>query len=392
MLGMILKQGKIMFKKSLAAVAVLGAFAGASMASQVTMYGVVDTGLQYKYTDIADGKVSTDDEVHKFALEQGLNASNRFGIKGVEELGNGLKVGFKLENGFKADDGSFKTEKTLFDREASLSVYSDFGTLTMGRMGAVGSGAGTYDLVYLFGDAFDGGDNGVLGFVTSSRADNMVTYQTPKFAGVQGTFQYSFNQKGQEGNKSSLNNQVFAAAATGEFGALNVVGAYEYTNRAAADRIAVRKDAQTFYLGGNFDCGFAKTFAMAQYFEGASAAAGFDINDEFETTGVHPEHAKGLKGYGLHVGTQVPVMAGTLTAGVYYVDAKIKDYYDVGDVKDVDVAYIGGAARYVYPLSKRTAVYVGGGVAQSTVDNWNNNGSDYKEFLAQAYTGLTHRF
>ena len=85
-------------------------------------------------------------------------------------------------------------------------------------------------------------------------------------------------------------------------------------------------------------------------------------------------------------------MAGTLTAGVYYVDAKIKDYYDVGDVKDVDVAYIGGAARYVYPLSKRTAVYVGGGVAQSTVDNWNNNGSDYKEFLAQAYTGLTHRF
>lgn len=102
MSGMILKQGKIMFKESLAAVAVLGAFAGATMASQVTMYGVVDTGLQYKYTDIADGKVSTDDEVHKFALEQGLNASNRFGIKGVEELGNGLKVGFKLENGFKA--------------------------------------------------------------------------------------------------------------------------------------------------------------------------------------------------------------------------------------------------------------------------------------------------
>ena len=386
-----------MFKKSLAAVAVLGAFAGATMASQVTMYGVVDTGLQYKYTDVADGYPATDLEVNKFALEQGLNAGSRFGVKGVEDLGNGLKVGFKLENGFKADDGSFKTSGKLFDREASLSVYSDFGTLSMGRMGTVGSGAGTYDIVFANGDAFDGGDNGVLGFVTSSRADNTVTYQTPKFAGVQGTFQYSFNQAGQEGDKSSKNNQVFAAAATGEFGALNVVGAYEYTNRAAADRVAVRKDAQTFYLGGNFDCGFAKTFAMAQYFEGASVAAGFDINDEFETTGTYPEHAKGLKGYGLHVGTQVPVMAGTLTAGVYYVDAKFKDYYDEGDVDDVDVAYIGGAARYVYPLSKRTAVYVGGGVAQSKVDNWNNNDrnnndSDYKEFLAQAYAGLTHRF
>ena len=202
-----------MFKKSLTAVAVLGAFAGAAMASQVTMYGVVDTGLMYTYNDVADGNPATDLEVNKLALNSGINAASRFGLKGTEDLGNGLKIGFKLENGFKADDGTFKTAGRLFDREASLSVYSDFGTLSMGRMGAVGSSAGTYDIVYLFGDAFDGGDNEVFGFVTSGRADNMVTYQTPKFAGVQGTFQYSFNQDGQEGNKSSLNNQVFAAAS-----------------------------------------------------------------------------------------------------------------------------------------------------------------------------------
>ena len=45
MSGMFFKTGQYMFKKSLAAIAVLGAFAGASMASEVTMYGVVDTGL-----------------------------------------------------------------------------------------------------------------------------------------------------------------------------------------------------------------------------------------------------------------------------------------------------------------------------------------------------------
>lgn len=379
-----------MFKKSLTAVAVLGAFAGAAMASQVTMYGVVDTGLMYTYNDVADGNPATDLEVNKLALNSGINAASRFGLKGTEDLGNGLKIGFKLENGFKADDGTFKTAGRLFDREASLSVYSDFGTLSMGRMGAVGSSAGTYDIVYLFGDAFDGGDNEVFGFVTSGRADNMVTYQTPKFAGVQGTFQYSFNQDGQEGNKSSLNNQVFAAAATGEFGAFNVVGAYEYTNRSAADRQVVRKDAQTIYLGGNYDCGFAKTFVLAQYFEGASAAAGFDINsDEYVAS------AKGLKGYGLHVGTQVPVMAGTLTAAVYYVDGKlegVKNAGETGPQKDNDVSYIGASARYVYALSKRTEVYLGGGVAQAKIDEWNDNDSDRKTFIGQAYTGLTHRF
>ena len=40
-----------MFKKSLAAVAVLGAFAGSAMAANVTMYGVIDTGLMYSYKD-----------------------------------------------------------------------------------------------------------------------------------------------------------------------------------------------------------------------------------------------------------------------------------------------------------------------------------------------------
>ena len=385
-----------MFKKSLTAVAVLGAFAGAAMASQVTMYGVVDTGLMYTYNDVADGNPATDLEVNKLALNSGINAASRFGLKGTEDLGNGLKIGFKLENGFKADDGTFKTAGRLFDREASLSVYSDFGTLSMGRMGAVGSSAGTYDIVYLFGDAFDGGDNEVFGFVTSGRADNMVTYQTPKFAGVQGTFQYSFNQEGQEGNKSSLNNQVFAAAATGEFGAFNVVGAYEYTNRSAADRQVVRKDAQTIYLGGNYDCGFAKTFVLAQYFEGASAAAGFDIKTEFKNTSdEYVASAKGLKGYGLHVGTQVPVMAGTLTAAVYYVDGKlegVKNAGETGPQKDNDVSYIGASARYVYALSKRTEVYLGGGVAQAKIDEWNDNESDRKTFIGQAYTGLTHRF
>ncbi|MFR6358814.1 MAG: porin [Sutterella wadsworthensis] len=158
--------------------------------------------------------------------------------------------------------------------EASVSLYSDFGTLSMGRMGGVGSGAGTYDLVLATADAFDGGDNNVFGFATSDRYDNMVTYQTPKFAGLQATVQYSFNEDSVEETAregSSAVNRYSSAALTGDFGALQTVLAYEFQNYKSFGAAAEHDDGQIVYLGGNYDCGFAKTFVMGQYFKGIKA-------------------------------------------------------------------------------------------------------------------------
>ncbi len=76
-----------MFKKTLAAVAVLGAFAGSAFAANVTMYGIIDTGLGYTSTDKGYGE-----DVNKFDMRSGQNSSTRFGVKGEEDLGNGLKV------------------------------------------------------------------------------------------------------------------------------------------------------------------------------------------------------------------------------------------------------------------------------------------------------------
>ena len=139
-----------MFKKSLIAVAVLGATAFSVQAANVTMYGKVDTGLRYQTNEITTGVEALNTDEDTFSMENGLNSASRFGVKGTEDLGNGLKVGFQLENGFKSDSGEFKTGGKLFDRQATVSLYSDFGTLTMGRMGGVGSSAGTYDLVFGF--------------------------------------------------------------------------------------------------------------------------------------------------------------------------------------------------------------------------------------------------
>ena len=374
-----------MFKKSLIAVAVLGATAFSVQAADVTMYGKVDLGLQYKTSEVTVGDKTMVDE-DTFSMENGRNSASRFGIKGSEDLGNGMKVSFQLENGFKADSGEFKTEGKLFDRQATVALSSDFGTLTMGRVGGVGSGAG-FDLVYGYGDAFDGGSGDVLGLLQSARYDNMVTYQTPKFAGLQATVQYSFNESSTNTNRegSSAVNRYASTALTGNFGALNTVLAYEFQNYQSFGEGARGEDGHIVYLGGNYDCGFAKTFVMGQYFKGIKAgqltAITEDDADLFDTANSNGYSADGVKGYGLHLGTIVPVAGGDLTVAAYFTDFSVE--YATGD-KDAKSYAFG--AKYEYYPSKRTSVYTGAGFAQVKYDD---EGSDK---TTQAYLGLTHRF
>ena len=386
-----------MFKKSLIAVAVLGATAFSVQAADVTMYGKVDTGLQYQSNEITvldQTVVDTD----SFTMENGLNSASRFGVKGSEDLGNGMKVSFQLENGFKADSGEFKTSGKLFDRQATVALSSDFGTLTMGRVGGIGSGAG-FDLVYGYADAFDGGSGSVLGLAKSDRYDNMITYQTPKFAGMQATVQYSFNESSTDKDRegSSAVNRYASAGLTGSFGALNTVLAYEFQNYQSFGKDARGEDGHIVYLGGNYDCGFAKTFVMAQYFKGLKAGSinGLGMLDDIEgeqtDTTLEDEFDaffdKGAKGFGLHLGTIVPISNGDLTVGAYYVDGKGET--SAAGEEDLDFDYIGLATKYEYRLSKRTSVYLGAGYHKAKAED---SEGEIEQKVGEVFTGLTHAF
>lgn len=384
-------------KKTLAALAVLGAFAGSAAAADVTLYGVVDYGFLYNYTDkqAADG-TSADDNTLR--LQSGVDAGSRWGIKGVEDLGNGLKVGFQLESGFNADDGTLskynEKQNRIFGRQATLSVYSDFGTLTFGRMGALSSAAGTYDVVYSIGDAFDGGDNDVFGLYGASRYDNTVAYQSPKFAGLQVTAMYSFKQdsnlgaaefSGDEGDFSS-SKRYAGVALTGEYGPAQFVAAYELTKYGSnGTQRELDKDANVFFLGGNYDFGVAKVFAMGQYFNGLTTAPTLD-DTLVSATGA----TDGVKGFGFNVGTQVPAAGGLITVGGYYSNFE-QDGVVAGKEKH-EGDYYGLAARYEYDLSKRTMLYAGAGYGVESRDKVGTEKDDTENQLVQAYVGLTHRF
>ena len=379
-----------MFKKSLAAIAVLGTAAGFACAADVTLYGIVDQGLIFNKTKVEAAGETT--KTNNFGLESGVSSASRFGLKGTEDLGNGLKVGFKLENGFNADDGSFGDDDRLFNREASLTLSGDFGALSFGRMGGVGSSAGV-DSVYLTADAFDGGDNDVLGLAKSSRYDNMVQYQTPVFAGVQGTFQYSFkndstqkqlNEVAREGSAAA--DRYMGAAVNGTFGPVQAVLGYEFFNYASNDGKKQNgvEDGQIVYLGGNYDCGFAKTFVMAQYFKDLNkkqlAALDFDAFTGLTNT---------FEGYGLHLGTQFAALGGDFTFGGYFVDGNT---VAAAAADERDLAYYGFGAKYEYALSKRTSLYTGAGYGKTKLDAAKAEKHDTVNEVTQAYVGLTHRF
>ena len=111
-------------KKSLLALALLGAFAGSAQAqSSVQIYGTLDAGV-VKRTDQA--------------TSIGKRANNTLGFKGTEDLGNGLKAIFQLEMRYEPDTGTTETNATgiqrpLFQGQSRVGLTGDFGTFRIGR-------------------------------------------------------------------------------------------------------------------------------------------------------------------------------------------------------------------------------------------------------------------
>lgn len=385
-----------MFKKTLAGLAVAGLFSGAAMAADVNVYGVVDLGLMYQHTkqDVLSADDVSADKDNSFTMKSGQNAGSRFGLRGSEDLGNGLTVSFKLENGFDADSGKLGNDGRLFGREAQVTLAGAFGQVSFGRMGGVASAAGTYDYVFATADAFDGFDNDIGGLVKSGRYDNMIAYQTPEFAGMKVLAQYSFKNNtvandddkalGDEGKSNT--NRYASLAAVGQYGNLNLVAAYELQNfrhapAEAADAGAHPDDQHTFSVGGNYDFGVTKVFALAQSFQNVRSLNGLKaVADE-----------DGIDGFGAQIGAQTPVLGGLLTTAFYYANGDRDNA-----TQEEESNYYGLAARYEYSLSKRTTAYFGAGYAQQEV-KVNLRAADAKDYkldkkLVQAYAGLKHTF
>lgn len=370
-----------MFKKTLAAVAVLGAFAGTAMAANVTLYGVVDEALQYKYAKHAD-----QEKQQSYGLTSGAQAGSRWGLKGTEELGNGLVAGFQLESGFNADEGKSAQGGRLFGRVARVYLSGDFGTLSAGRDGALVSGLGSVSYIYNYAALGTGwgdytGAQGIYNFGFQDRANNSVTYVSPNFAGFTGYAQYSFEAKDQEKAEAALNNRYAALGAKYDMGAFSTGLVVDYLMKAhETDDV---DNQWTVSYGANYDFGVAKVYGLAQYgkhmdhlfskFDGKDAKG----NTIYFTDGDY-------EGYNLGLGVSAPVLGGTAFAQVNYVHAK-----DKTEGADEKVDGYGLGAAYSYPLSKRTSVYTYGSYGQL---KFKEDGDSDKTKVGEFGVGVTHKF
>ncbi|MDO8651468.1 MAG: porin [Undibacterium sp.] len=202
-------------KKSLIAFAILGAFAAtASAQSSVTIYGVIDAATIYTTNQNAAGGA-------KAFMNAGELATSRWGFKGTEDLGGGLKANFNLEGTLANDTGAagagFGASSTsLFDRVSTVGLSGNFGSVNFGRQNMLGiDSVGLADPLGLahapsnpnvFYSALNApapwfGVWGTNGGGTALRQNNSIKYLTPMVSGFGGAAMYGFGE--QAGNTSA---------------------------------------------------------------------------------------------------------------------------------------------------------------------------------------------
>lgn len=196
-------------RRYLVALAVCGLSSGlASAQSSVTLYGVVDVALER-----VKGATSLT------RLASGQQQGSRWGLRGTEDLGGGLKAGFLLESGFNADAGTSGQGGRLFGRQGYVEIAGGWGGLRLGRqytpMDDIAGIAGTktYDVLSVVP---------VIGNGDYNRVDNAITYVSPSLAGTVFQAQFSLGEERAASDASAQFGRQFSAHALHTSGPLTV--------------------------------------------------------------------------------------------------------------------------------------------------------------------------
>ena len=319
-------------KKTLIALAVLAASGAAMAQSSVTLYGVADVWFGSTKATV-DGVGQRQTVINT----SGVNGS-RFGLKGTEDLGNGLKAIFQLENGFSQDTGGFKTAGVLFDRQAYVGLTGGFGTVTLGRQYSPfddfnGATNHNYD-AFTFSATGLVADNGMKAY--SGRINNAVKFQSANYSGFSASALYGFGE-----NKNSLTNVNGDATDTA---ALNIQYAngpllvgYAYQQEKQAVVLGNQDKNKYNLIGGSYDFGVVKL-------TGSYNQAKNDTTKDKE----------------YQVGVVVPFGAAAISAG--YAHSKS----DAGSISNKGSGY---SLLATYDMSKRTRLYAGAVEAKAHIGN-----------------------
>lgn len=240
-------------KKSLLALAVLAASGVAMAQSSVTLYGVADASLT-KITD-KSAMLSTNDRMN--------NGNSRFGMRGVEDLGGGLKASFNFEAAVNMGTGA--TDSTTFQRGAYVALDGSFGQIYAGRrLSPMFYSIANYELT---GTANYSAEANMFGFGAGSRNNSFIAYTTPSISGFKATVGTTLkgNQTGNNGANTEFTatynqgpiaigmgyeTQAYVVGASKKYG--HIGGAYNFGNFTLAASLQDPSGAKKgFTIGGS---------------------------------------------------------------------------------------------------------------------------------------------
>jgi GBP family porin len=353
-------------KKTLLVAALSGIFATAAHAqSSVTLYGLIDAGITY--TNNSGGH-------SRWAEQSGTINGSRWGLRGSEDLGGGLKAIFTLENGFNINNGTLGQGGREFGRQAFVGLASDqFGSVTLGRQ---------YDSVVDFIGplALTGTQYGGTAFAhpfdndnlnNSFRVNNSVKYTSANYNGFKFGGMYGFSNTGGPGGFA--NNRAYSVGASYNYGGLNVGAGYLQLNNTlgatSTGSTGITNDSGAVSGDNTLLAGTQRTFGGGLNYTFGPATVGI----VYTQTNVNQFAGISAGASGVTDGIILP--AGLAINSAHFQNAELNGRYALTPALSLAAAYtytqanFGGGAKPKwgqanlqtdYALSKRTDVYLQG--------------------------------
>jgi predicted porin len=379
-------------KKTLIALAVLGAAAGVAHAqSNVTIYGIVDTGFIKK---------SGHD------VEMGENVNNRLGFRGVEDLGGGQKATFELEQRFKLNNGTNnggkgynKKDDRDFAGLANVGLKGDnWGSVKLGRVNEL-----TTETIRKFDPFYQYGVGSMMyGSQRVRGIDNTIRYDSLNWGGFHFGATYSLGENTDKDSRGALGTTLKGNAADNDGygimlgydnGPLSLVGNWS--------RLADSKKSSVWNLGAAYRFGPAKVELVYQQTRDKGWANGerSNWNDNDSTFGKWVSHEYDVDLVGENaininsitekqwlLGLEWKLGPGRLNASAQWMEVQANGT-NISD-KDIYKYAIG----YTYDLSKRTSIY--GNVAYTDYDDKEVAAlyGDTDDGTYGVQVGITHKF
>lgn len=351
-------------KKTLLAAALLAGFAGVAQAeTSVTLYGIIDTGIGYN-------KIKGNGfDASRIGMINGVQNGSRWGLRGSEDLGDGLRAVFQLESGFDSGNGKSGQGSRLFGRQATIGLASDsWGQLDFGRQTNIASKY--FGSIDPFGAGFGQANIGMsMSAMNTVRWDNMVMYQTPSFSGFQFGVGYAFSVDDNAGAdrvgfRTADNVRGITTGLRYVNGPLNIAFSYDQLN-ASNNQLQSAVDAtpRSYGIGGSYDFEVVKlSLAYARTTDGWFGGQGINGISSANSLSTNV-FADGFKANSYMVGLSAPIGGASKLFGSWQMVDPSNDRLNRGSGADetMNVFSLG----YTYDLSKRTNLYAYGSYAKN---------------------------